>query len=61
MADDNSEGFMKTIFILDRVDGTPLFFPVDGDTFTPSSKFTPATIPPPYVAWNLHPLPRQRF
>jgi fibro-slime domain-containing protein len=30
------------------LDGTPTFFPVDGDTFTPASERVSATIPPPY-------------
>jgi fibro-slime domain-containing protein len=34
------------------MDGTPLFFPVDSDTFTPldSPERVAATIPPPYIA-----------
>jgi fibro-slime domain-containing protein len=31
-----------------NVDGTPVFFPVDGDPFTPASERTTATIAPPY-------------
>jgi fibro-slime domain-containing protein len=30
------------------LDGTPLFFPVDADTFTPATERSSATIPPPY-------------
>ena len=30
------------------LDGTPLFFPVDGDDFTPASERFPASEPPPY-------------
>jgi fibro-slime domain-containing protein len=32
------------------LDGNPLFFPVDGDMFTPASELTPAEIPSPYAA-----------
>ena len=32
------------------LDGTPVFFPVDGDPFTPASERVAATIPPPYNA-----------
>ena len=31
------------------LDGTPLFFPVDGDTFTPAAELSPAEIPSPYA------------
>ena len=31
------------------MDGTPAFFPVDADTFTPAGERAPATMPPPYV------------
>ncbi len=39
------------------LDGNPLFFPVDGDTFTPAAERGPAaTIPPPYAAsWPMEP------
>ena len=33
-------------------DGTPVFFPVDADTFTPAAERTAATIPPPYGNWE---------
>ena len=42
------------IFLVKSVDGDPLFFPVDGDTFTPSTERGGATIPPLYdqsAAW----------
>ena len=35
-------------FIVSKVDGNPLFFPVDGDPFSPASELTAATIPPYY-------------
>jgi fibro-slime domain-containing protein len=31
------------------LDGNPLFFPVDGDPFTPVGERSPATVPPPYA------------
>ena len=31
-----------------QADGTPLFFPVDGDTFSPTSELTGAQVPPLY-------------
>jgi fibro-slime domain-containing protein len=37
----------KALFILERVDGTPLFFPVDNDTFTPQTEREFAQIAPP--------------
>jgi len=36
--------------LVQRVDGNPFFFPVDGDTFTPSSERSAAQIPPLYDA-----------
>jgi fibro-slime domain-containing protein len=38
------------VFQTGTLDGTPLFFPVDGDPFTPTSERTSATIMPPYDA-----------
>ena len=35
----------KATFFVKKVDGNPLFFPVDGDSFTPASELTAATIP----------------
>ena len=35
-------------FIVSKADGNPLFFPVDGDTFTPATELQAATIPPYY-------------
>ena len=37
------------IFLVSSVDGTPLFFPVDSDSFTPSTEFKAAQIPPLYA------------
>ena len=33
-----------------RLDGTPVFFPVDGDNFTPATERSSATLAPPYDA-----------
>jgi fibro-slime domain-containing protein len=39
----------KAIFITKKIDGSPLWFPVDGDTtITPKSEFVAAKIPPMY-------------
>jgi fibro-slime domain-containing protein len=46
----NASGTYVGIIVVEWVDGNPLFFPVDGDTFTPSSEFTGAQIPPLYDA-----------
>jgi fibro-slime domain-containing protein len=40
----------KALFIVAKVDGNPLFFPVDGDNFTPASERQAAKIPPYYDA-----------
>jgi fibro-slime domain-containing protein len=39
----------SAVFRTATLDGTPLFFPVDGDTFTPASERSSATIAPPYA------------
>ncbi len=41
-----------------RLDGTPIFFPVDGDNFTPAAERAVATIPPPYEATGSYPARR---
>jgi fibro-slime domain-containing protein len=43
-------GTYKALYIVDKADGNPLFFPVDGDTFTPTTERHYATIPPYYDA-----------
>ncbi|HJX63322.1 MAG TPA: DUF4215 domain-containing protein [Polyangia bacterium] len=43
-----ANGSYSATFIVSRVDGSPLFFPVDGDTFTPASELEGAQIPPYY-------------
>jgi fibro-slime domain-containing protein len=43
-------GSYTAMIVVAEVDGNPLFFPVDGDTFTPASELTAATIPPYYDA-----------
>ena len=45
-----SNGTYEGVFVVNRVDGTPVFFPVDNDPFTPDSERSYATIPPPYDA-----------
>jgi fibro-slime domain-containing protein len=45
-----SNGSYTATIIVSKADGNPLFFPVDGDTFTPASEFQPANIPPYYDA-----------
>jgi fibro-slime domain-containing protein len=49
-----SGGNWTAIYQTGALDGTPLFFPIDADTFTPlaSAERVTATIPPPYaVNW----------
>jgi fibro-slime domain-containing protein len=43
-------GTYKALYIVAKVDGNPLFFPVDGDPFTPTSELLAASIPPYYDA-----------
>jgi fibro-slime domain-containing protein len=50
-----SNGSYSAIIIVSKADGNPLFFPVDGDPFTPTSELTAATIPPYYDATNSWP------
>jgi len=40
----------KALYIVAKADGNPLFFPVDGDPFTPASELTYAQVPPYYDA-----------
>jgi fibro-slime domain-containing protein len=47
---DKNNGSYSATFIVSKVDGNPLFFPVDGDSFTPASELQPATISPYYDA-----------
>src|SRR5678809_873132 len=44
-----SAGYYSAVFQTGALAGTPLFFPVDGDTFTPASERTTATTAPPYA------------
>jgi fibro-slime domain-containing protein len=46
----DSDGTYEALYVVAAVDGNPLFFPVDNDTFTPRSEFTAASIPPYYDA-----------
>ena len=41
-------GSYTAVFQTGALDGNPLFFPVDADTFTPLSERVAATVPPPY-------------
>jgi fibro-slime domain-containing protein len=41
-------GTYKALYITAKVDGNPLFFPVDKDTFSPASELMGAQIPPYY-------------
>jgi fibro-slime domain-containing protein len=43
-------GSWSAVFQTGVLDGTPLFFPIDGDLFTPLTERSSATIPPPYDA-----------
>jgi len=45
-----ANGGYSAIFQTALLDGTPLFFPVDGDTFTPATERQSATVGPPYSA-----------
>jgi fibro-slime domain-containing protein len=40
----------EATFLVAKMDGNPLFFPVDDDSFTPASELTAARIPPLYDA-----------
>ncbi len=46
----DSGGTYKALYIVSKADGNPLFFPVDGDNFSPASELSAATIPPYYDA-----------
>jgi fibro-slime domain-containing protein len=48
-------GTYKALYIVEKVDGNPLFFPVDKDTFTPASELLAAQIPPYYDAGKTWP------
>ena len=45
---DLTGGTYTAVFQTGSLDGTPVFFPVDGDTFTPAAERASATIAPPY-------------
>ena len=45
---DSSGAYYRAQYTVQRVDGTPLYFPVDGDPFVPASELMAAQIPPPY-------------
>jgi len=44
----SASGGYSAIFQKALLDGTPFFFPVDGDSFTPASERSPAGTAPPY-------------
>lgn len=46
----SENGTYKALYIVAKADGNPLFFPVDGDNFSPASESNLATIPPYYDA-----------
>jgi fibro-slime domain-containing protein len=46
----SNNGTYTAQYIVSKADGNPLFFPVDGDPFTPTSELSTATIPPYYDA-----------
>jgi len=49
-----NNGSYSATFLVSKVDGNPLFFPVDNDTFTPASELRAAQIPPfydPMATW----------
>jgi len=50
-----NNGTYVALYITAKVDGNPLFFPVDKDTFTPASELMYATIPPYYDAGHTWP------
>ncbi len=51
----SDQGTYKALYIVSKQDGNPLFFPVDGDTFTPASELTYAQVPPYYDAGHTWP------
>jgi len=51
----DSTGTYKASYIVAKADGNPLFFPVDGDSFTPTSELLAAQIPPYYDAGKTWP------
>ena len=51
-----SNGSWVAKFIVSAMDGNPLFFPVDGDNFSPASEATEASIPPYYDVTKSWPL-----
>jgi fibro-slime domain-containing protein len=51
----SNNGTWVALYITAKVDGNPLFFPVDGDPFTPASELMYAQIPPYYDAGKTWP------
>ncbi len=50
-----NNGSYSATFLVSKVDGNPLFFPVDDDNFTPASELTAAQVPPYYDAMGTWP------
>ena len=48
-----ANGSYQAVFQTGTLDGTPVFFPVDGDNFTPAAERGTATIGPPYATGRL--------
>src|ERR1039457_2220189 len=44
----STNGSYSARYIVSKLDGNPLFFPIDGDTFTPASELHFAQVPPLY-------------
>jgi fibro-slime domain-containing protein len=44
----STNGSYSARYIVSKIDGNPLFFPVDGDSFTPASELHYAQVPPLY-------------
>ena len=49
-------GSWTAIFQTGLLDGTPVFYPVDGDNFTPAAERSTATIGPPYEPTGSYPV-----
>ena len=49
-------GSYTAVYQTALLDGTPTFFPVDGDNFTPVGERSSATIPPPYEPTGSYPI-----
>ena len=52
---DSTGTYYKAQYIVAKVDGNPLYFPIDGDSFTPASELSGAQISPYYDAGKTWP------